>query len=240
MLRTRFEKFSLLVCTLTIVACAGSAATPPTSPTTAEPRPSEPVIGNEAGSNNAAAAAAAKPPPPVTPPEPQAATAAEPKREPVPEAEEKPSRLPVEVLTSPDTAFQINYPNSAPVERARKACSERAGSDDEAIAKCMSDARSAFRADVLRFKRDGNRWACVIYKREGSRLDEVYSGRVELTESSPSSVKLTFTSAEKGVRPLFKSKREGSLRVPNDYSFVLEDPELGRLVYEAKVGLLGG
>jgi len=38
---------------------------------------------------------------------------------------------------------------------------------------------------------------------------------------------------------LLKNKRDIVLKVPNDYSVVLTAPELGRLVYEAKVGLIG-
>ena len=199
---------------------------------------------------------AAPPAPPVAPPKPapDAGVASEPapppaavdtapppaaEKKPEPEAEEKPSRPPIEILTSPDTAFLINYSGSAPLEVARKTCSEKGGTDDEAIAKCMTDARAAFKPDVLRFKKDGSHWSCIVYKRDGSRLDEVYSARVDLTEDSPSSVKVKFTGAEKGMRPLLKSKRNIVIRVPNDYSFVLTDPELGRLVYEAKVGLIG-
>ncbi len=162
-----------------------------------------------------------------------------PEKKPEPEAEEKPSRPPIQILTSPDTAFLINYTSSAPLEVARKTCTEKGGTDDEAIAKCMSDARAAFKPDVLRFKKDGSHWSCIVYKRDGSRLDEVYSARVDLTDDTPSSVKLKFTGAEKGMRPLLKNKRDIVLKVPNDYSVVFTDPELGHLVYEAKVGLIG-
>jgi hypothetical protein len=168
-----------------------------------------------------------------------ASSAPAPEKAPEPVAEEKPSRPPIEILTGPDTAFLINYSSSAPLEAARKTCSEKGGTDDEAIAKCMSEAREAFKADVIRFKKDGSHWTCVVYKRDGSRLDEVYSARADLSEASPNSVKLKFTGAEKGTRPLLKIKREIVLQVPNDYSFVLPDPDLGRLVYEAKVGLIG-
>jgi len=51
-------------------------------------------------------------------------------------------------------------------------------------------------------------------------------------------VKILFTGNEKGLRPLLKGKREASLSVPNDYSVVITDADLGRLVYEAKIGLV--
>jgi hypothetical protein len=170
------------------------------------------------------------------PPAPSAKTP-EAKTEP-PALEEKPSQPPIEIITSPDTAFLINYPDSAPLEAARKTCSEKGGTDDEAIATCMNDARAAFKPDVLRFKKNGKSWDFVIYKRDGSRLDEIYSARVDLSEDTPSTVKLKFSS-DKGARPLLKNKRDIVLTVPNDYSVVVNDPDLGKLVYEAKVGLVG-
>src|SRR5450432_1941922 len=209
-------------------ACGAPTPTPATPPA-APVAPAKPEPTADAG-------AAGKPPPATdTAPAPAPAT----EKKPEPEAEEKPSRPPIEILTSPDTAFQINYSSSAPLEAARKTCGEKGGTDDEAIAKCMSDARAAFKPDVLRFKKDGSHWSCIVYKRDGSRLDEVYSARVELAEDSPSSVKLKFSGAEKGVRPLLKNKREIVIRVPNDYSLEVTDAELGHLVYEAKVGLIG-
>jgi hypothetical protein len=212
-----------------LAACGAPTPTPaaPPAPPVAPPTPE---LAPDAG-------VASEPAPPPTAADPAPPPA--PEKKPEPEAEEKPSRPPIEILTSPDTAFLINYSGSAPVEVARKTCSDKGGTDDEAIAKCMNDARAAFKPDVLRFKKDGSHWSFIVYKRDGSRLDEVYSARVDLTEDSPSSVKVKFTGAEKGMRPLLKIKRDIVIRVPNDYSFVLTDPELGRLVYEAKVGLIG-
>jgi hypothetical protein len=40
------------------------------------------------------------------------------------------------------------------------------------------------------------------------------------------------------VRPLLKNKREAVITVPNDYSFEVDDPEWGKLQYEAKIGLV--
>lgn len=214
-----------------VAACAAPAPTPAAPPvaTTAAAPAAAPSAVPDAGSATEPAPA----------PAPTASEAPAPEKKPEPEAVEKPSRPPVEILTSPDTAFLINYSGSAPLETARKTCTEKGGADDEAIAKCMAEARDAFKADVLRFKKDGSHWSCIIYKRDGSRLDEVYSARVDLAEDSPSSVKLKFLGGDKGVRSILKNKRDAIIQVPNDYSFVLTDAELGRLVYEAKVGLIG-
>ena len=148
-----------------------------------------------------------------------------------------PSRSPIDILTSPDTAFLIDYSGSTPIEVARRTCTEKSGDDAEARAKCLSDAREAFKADVIRFRKEGSHWSWTVYKRAGSRLDEVTSGRVELSEASPRSVKLKFIT-DKGLRPLLKNKREAVITVPNDYSFEIDDPDWGKLEYEAKIGLV--
>ncbi|HEY4106425.1 MAG TPA: hypothetical protein VGM44_21140, partial [Polyangiaceae bacterium] len=160
---------------LQIAACATPAPAPsspaPSAPAAPKPEPA-PTPAADAGPAPETVASA----PPAATPAPTAETKTEP--DPV----QKPSRPPIEIITSPDTAFLINYPESAPLEVARKTCSDKGGSDDEAIATCMNDARAAFKPDVLRFKKNGKTWDFVIYKRDGSRLDEIYSARVDLSE----------------------------------------------------------
>jgi hypothetical protein len=178
------------------------------------------------------AGAEASPPPPPAGAEP----------EPTPVAAEAPqsgglARSPVAILTSGDTAFLIDYAHSAPVEAARRTCTEKSGGEPEAQAKCLNDARDAFKADVIRFRKNGSQWSWTVYKRAGNRLDEVTSGRVVLSEASPNSVNIKFVT-DKGVRPLLKTKREAVITVPNDYSFEVDDPEWGKLQYDAKIGLV--
>jgi hypothetical protein len=206
------------------------------------PSPSEPV----------SPAPVASAPQPEAPPEPAppltASTAASPPLlasaplEPPPSTTDVPehrtlARSPIDILTSPDTAFVIDYAGSAPVEAARHACAGKSDGDPAAQAKCLSEARDAFKADVIRFRKDGSHWSWTVYKRAGNRLDEMTSGRVTLTEVSPSSVTIKFVTG-RGMRPLLKNQREAVLTVPNDYSFEVDDPEWGKLAYEAKIGLV--
>jgi len=208
-------------------ACASAPPPPPPAP------PSPPVAVAAAAP---AETAPAPPPAPVASADAAPPAASEP--EPAPAtAVSKPSRSPIDIITSPDTAFVIDYQGSAPLETARRACAEKSGGDPEAQAKCLSEARDAFKADVIRFRKDGTHWAWTVYKRAGNRLDEVTSGRVALTEASPSTVNVKFVT-DKGMRPLLKNKREAVLTVPNDYSFEIEDSDLGTLKYEAKIGLV--
>jgi len=221
----------LIGCLLSVEvwACSSAPPPPPTppiapAPVAVAPKPEPaPPVAPVAASNEAT-------PPPVAPePAPTSAAATE---------GPKPSRSPIDILTSPDTAFQIDYAGSAPLEAARSTCAEKSGGDPEAQAKCLSDARGSFKADVIRFRKDGAHWSWTVYKRAGNRLDEVTSGRLALSETPPSTVSVKFLS-DKGMRPILKNKREAIITVPNDYSFEIDDAELGKLKYEAKIGLVG-
>ncbi len=220
-------------------ACAG--APPPAAPEAVAAAPTASATKPEAPPEAASPAPAVAPAASSDPAPPPAASAAT--EAPATAAESaaessRPSRSPIDVLTSADTAFVIDYAGSAPIETARRTCGEKSAGDPELQAKCLSDARAAFKADVIRFRKDGSRWSWTVYKRDGSRLDEVTSGRVDFSEESQSSVKVKFIT-DKGLRPLFKNKREAVLTVPNDYSFELDDADWGKLEYEAKIGLVG-
>jgi hypothetical protein len=138
----------------------------------------------------------------------------------------------------PTVAFQIEYEDSAPRRKAEATCRAQAKEDAQAMSACLQKARDQFLPDVLRFKKgDQGRWLVVIYKRSGSDLRELYSGSVELTEEPASTVRLKVTGREQGQKPLFKGRTSALLTVPNEYSLELEDPQLGKLIYGAKIGL---
>ena len=93
------------------------------------PSPIEPVTPAPAASARPSEA------PPVPAPPPTASTEASPtpavsaQPEPTPATTDAPqrgslARSPIDILTSPDTAFLINYAGSAPLEAARRTCAE--------------------------------------------------------------------------------------------------------------------
>jgi hypothetical protein len=145
----------------------------------------------------------------------------------------------VALITLPKVAFQIEYDDSAPRLKAEAACKAQTKDDAQAMASCLQKARDQFLPDVLRFKKGNQgRWLVVIYKRSGSDLRELYSGAVELTDEPSSTVRLKVTGREQGQKPLFKGRTSALIKVPNEYSLELEDPQLGKLIYGAKIGLV--
>jgi hypothetical protein len=79
----------------------------------------------------------------------------------------------------------------------------------------------------------------VTYKRKGANLSEVHTTSIEFGEEGANSIVIAARGREQGERPLFKGATKIVIKVPNDYSIELEDPKYGRLLYDAKVGLVG-
>lgn len=201
-----------------------------------------------ASTSQAPASAAAPAPAPVESAEPAPAPsaaeqdpappAAEPAPEPAP-PEPKLSSSPRAIITASEVAFVINYPGSDPSQTAQQSCAEQAKDDLAKLAACKSKARDEFLADVIHFKKsESGKWSWLVYKRKGSNLSEVYSAPIDFGEETDKTITVQIKGGE-GTRPLFKGSPKFVVTVPNDYSIELQDPRLGRLVYDAKVGLVG-
>lgn len=142
------------------------------------------------------------------------------------------------MLTARDVAFLIEYGSSEARQKAEADCEKEAKDDMAARSACLSKARDKFLPDVLRFdKNEQGKLNLMVYKRTGSSLREVYIGAIEFKDETPDKVQLRFTGREKGTRPIFR-RGEAVIDVPNDYSIEIDDAELGKLTYNAKIGLV--
>jgi hypothetical protein len=234
----------LSVLALILVGCA--TAQPMPAPIAPAPAPAPVAV---------AAPAPAPAPAPATAPSPavnpnsegaSVATPAEPAKTEAsdsvlttPDASEAPRRQsPIDVLTARDVAFLADYANSEARARAETECNTDSKGDLAAKGECLEKARDKFKPDVLRFRKDPDgRLALVIYKRNGNTLRELCVSSIEFTDVTEDSVNLKFTGREKGARPLFRSGSR-TVRVPNDYSIEIDDPQFGKMSYSAKIGLV--
>jgi hypothetical protein len=142
------------------------------------------------------------------------------------------------MLTARDVAFLVDYANSAVRQTADADCDKEAKGDPALKGTCLEKAREKFLPDVLRFKKDEQgKLSLIIYKRAGSSLRELYLSSIEFADEGVDSVRVKLTGREKGTRPLFKSGKN-IVSVPNDYSIELDDPQFGKLTYNAKIGLV--
>ncbi len=148
----------------------------------------------------------------------------------------KPSQPPIDLITQTDEAFVINISKSDIGAKIDKACK----SDNPAkAAKCKKHKRSKFLADVLQFKKKGDKVTFAIYMRHGKRVTKLSVNEVKLTQKSDTSVAVEITDKNRKPRVLFPHARKFEVTVPNDYSLELKDPKYGKLVYDGKVDILG-
>lgn len=224
---SRSSTWSIVLAAALPLACASPP--PPVSPPPEAPPPAP--VASEAPPPAPPSPAPAEPAPAAEAPPPAPASP--------PPADDGPGRSqkPLDILTARDAAFQVDYSSSDAKTKAVARCEKESKGDAEKQGACVTKARESFLPDVLRFKKESeSRILFVVYKRAGSTLREVSTGPVALTENG-SDVKVVFQST-KGARPLFVGQKEAVVKVPNDYSIELDDPLLGRLRYDAKIGLV--
>ena len=93
---------------------------------------------------------------------------------------------------------------------------------------------------MVQFKKDKNdKVTFIVHRRSGSTLVRLHQSDVQLTQKSENTVSVEITDADKNPRVLFYLKKKFDVLVPNDYSIEFDEPRFGKLIYEAKVGLVG-
>jgi hypothetical protein len=130
----------------------------------------------------------------------------------------------------------VNYPNSGAKDVADHKCSVKFPAPD-AKAACLEKERDKFTADVLVFeKSDKGQWVS-IYKRSGNALSQMSKSKVALGEDTTEMLSIKVED-DKGWRPLFAGKKKFDVRLRDEYSIELADPQYGTLVYDARIGLI--
>jgi hypothetical protein len=141
-----------------------------------------------------------------------------------------------ERVFAPRIAYMVNYPLSGARETAERKCAIKFP-EAEGKAACIEKERDKFGADVLVFEKSEGTQTLTIYKRSGNALSELSRSRVQLGEDTPDRLSIKVES-DKGWRPLFAGQKVFELRHRDEYSIELDDPRLGQLVYDARIGLL--
>lgn len=149
------------------------------------------------------------------------------------------SRSMTDTITAPTIAYMINYNESDPKSASDAACTKKSGDDPRAHAKCMEKERGEFLADVLVFAKDDKGFVWTVFRRAGATLKEVSKSRIDFADDKPTSVSIKIKS-DKGHRVLFVGKKDVTLSAPSDATVELQDPKYGKLVYDARIGLVNG
>ena len=150
----------------------------------------------------------------------------------------KPTRTPTDIITAPDVVFLFSFNDSDVKQAAEEKCDKKAGSDAKKKNQCMAAERKSIPADGHRFKQDERgQWWWITVRQSGNRLVALHKIPFELGEETPSSITLKPTGKDKGQAPMSVPAKV-VFEVPNDYQIALKDPKLGRLVFQAKIGVV--
>lgn len=150
----------------------------------------------------------------------------------------KPSRSASDILTAPDVVFLFSFNDSEPKQAAEEKCDKKAGTDAKKKNECMAAARKAFPADGHRFKKDEKeQWWWITVRQNGNKLVSLHKIPVEIAAETATSVTLKPVGKDKGSAPM-TPPAQIVFEVPNDYQISLQDPKAGKLVFQAKVGVV--
>jgi hypothetical protein len=143
-----------------------------------------------------------------------------------------------DIITSPEVTFMFSFNNSEPKEKAEKACSAQAKDDAKKMSQCMKKASSKFEADGMQFKKDDKgEWVWITIRRKGSSITVLHKIHIDFGDDKPTSVVIKPTGKDTGKQP-GKFPSEVTIEVPNEFQIALDDPTNGRMVYEAKIGIM--
>jgi len=149
-------------------------------------------------------------------------------------------RRPKDILTAPDVVFMFSFAKSDVNDKAEQRCEKVSKGDAEKRAKCMTKERSKLGSDGYHFKQGNNgQWYWLTLRRKGKDLVWIHRIPIEFGEPKGHEITLKITGKDRGQKPFAHPPSEVVLEVPNDYQIIQTDPERGKLVFEAKIGILG-
>jgi hypothetical protein len=149
----------------------------------------------------------------------------------------KPTRSAQEIITAPDVVFMLSFNDSDVKQAAENKCSASSGNDPKKMNGCMAKARKAIDIDGYQFKEINGKWFWLTLRTQGKTLHTLHKFEVEFGPETPGSVSIKPKGKDLGSKP-GRTPGNVTIQVPNDYQIALQDPKLGKLVYEAKIGLL--
>jgi hypothetical protein len=142
-----------------------------------------------------------------------------------------------DIITAPEVTFMFSFNDSEPKEKAEKACSAESHDDPKKMAMCMKKASSKFEADGMQFKQEKGEWMWINIRRKGSTISVLHKVHIDFSDDKPTSVVVHTSGKDMGKGP-GKVPSELAIEVPNEFQIAIKDPTFGRMVYEAKIGIM--
>lgn len=149
----------------------------------------------------------------------------------------KASRPPLDLLTGNNVVYVFNFAGSAKGEAAKAQC-ESEGETAE-VRECVANERSKIPVESVRFVKDehGQYW-WVAYNRYKGNLLKWHKVQFLPGKEDADTISLSLVGKDKGIAPMARVPASLKVELPNDYSIVIRDPELGDMLYDAKIGLM--
>jgi len=97
-----------------------------------------------------------------------------------------------------------------------------------------ADAEAALRSALGNQKGE---WVWVTIRRKGSAITVLHNVPIDFSDDKPTSVVVKTTGKDTGKQP-GKLPSELTIEVPNEFQIAINDPANGRMVYEAKIGIM--
>jgi hypothetical protein len=146
--------------------------------------------------------------------------------------------MPRDIVCGENTSYAFNFRASDVGVKAEEKC--RASTDDspQAYSECMDKARDKVGMTVLRCVQKDKVWWWVTYERRGKDLVTLHRIPFEFAEEKPNSATLRPTGKDTGLAPLAGVPPKFVVRLPNEYSIELDDANRGKMVYDAKIGMI--
>jgi len=149
-------------------------------------------------------------------------------------------RKPKDYLTASDIVFKFSFKESEVGAKAEKDCDEKAKGDNKKMADCISAAQKKVLVDDYHFKQgDGESWFLLAMRTKGSQISWTHRLPIEFGKETDKTIVVKITGPDKGQAPWKHPPSEITFEVPNEYQIIQKDPELGKLVFEAKISTLG-
>ncbi|MEO8905197.1 MAG: hypothetical protein ABI488_22160 [Polyangiaceae bacterium] len=154
------------------------------------------------------------------------------------DASPKPTRSAQDILTSPDVVFMFSFNDSDVKQAADSKCTASSGNDPKRMNQCMAKARKAsgLEVDGYRFKQKDNKWFWLTLRTQGKILHTMHKFEIEFGPEKPGSVTFKPKGKDLGSAP-GHAPSSVTFDIPNEYQIVINDAKLGKLVYEAKIGV---
>lgn len=151
----------------------------------------------------------------------------------------KASRPPLDLLSAPNVTFILNFSESEAGVRAKAECEEQFGDDPRESRACIAKARSKVAIEFTRFVKDeAGQWWWITYNRYKGNLLKWHKIQFTPGEETAESIVIKPFGKDKGIAPMASVPRSVTIDFPNDYSIVVDDREYGKLVFDAKIGLM--